>query len=415
MKSNRLFSSALAVAVLSVFTVAAPSAMAIVAYNVPAGTVGNQAFGGALGMDFTVNDSIIIDSLGVFDSGSNGLSTPITARIFDRTRPQVAIATLVFPAGSPGTLIDGSRFLDLTVPLQLPAGFQGTIVASGYNGAEPNGNQGSVALGLTTDNGGGLISFLPTTRFGNDPNQFPFSGDGGPANRYAAGTFNFGASKATVVDVDLQNATAILSQPNFNVGQAINGNVTPSIQFNGWANSALGNNTAVFETVSDIATEHGAHLQFTLTSGGFSGHTLGRFRLSVTGDDRSEFADGLPNGGDVDANWIVLEIESIMSTNPTTLFTELGDLSILASGGQADTETYVVNATTSLANITGFRLEMLEDPSLPGSGPGRAGNSNYVLLEFAVTAQAVILPEPSSVVLLLVGGAGLVARRRRMA
>lgn len=43
-----------------------------------------------------------------------------------------------------------------------------------------------------------------------------------------------------------------------------------------------------------------------LHSGGFWGssfvHTLGLFRLSVTGDDRATFADGLSANGDVTAN-----------------------------------------------------------------------------------------------------------------
>jgi hypothetical protein len=45
-------------------------------------------------------------------------------------------------------LVDGSRFKDLIDPLHLPDGFQGTIVAEGYNSAEPNGNAGA-ALPIT--------------------------------------------------------------------------------------------------------------------------------------------------------------------------------------------------------------------------------------------------------------------------
>jgi hypothetical protein len=39
-----------------------------------------------------------------------------------------------------------------------------------------------------------------------------------------------------------------------------------------------------------------------------------------------------------------------------------------------------------LTGITGFRLEVLPDGSLPGHGPGRAVNGNFVLNEFRVTA-----------------------------
>ncbi|MCA9271019.1 MAG: hypothetical protein KDA41_21205, partial [Planctomycetales bacterium] len=74
------------------------------------------------------------------------------------------------------------------------------------------------------------------------------------------------------------------------------------------------------------------------------------------------------------------------------------DLSLLASGPAASVETYTITALTDLTAITGFRIEMLDDPSLPSGGPGRASNGNFVLLEFAVSHQALI-PEPGSVAL----------------
>jgi hypothetical protein len=36
--------------------------------------------------------------------------------------------------------------------------------------------------------------------------------------------------------------------------------------------------------------------------------------------------------------------------------------------------------------ITGFRLEVLADPSLISDGPGRSANGNIVLSDFAVSA-----------------------------
>jgi hypothetical protein len=110
-----------------------------IAYVVPAGQVGNQAFGGSLGMDFSVTTPIVIDQLGVFDDGSNGLNLPITARLYNTTT-QAQLASLTFPVGTPGMLIGGSRFLPLATPITLPAGFLGTIVAEGYGATEQNGN-----------------------------------------------------------------------------------------------------------------------------------------------------------------------------------------------------------------------------------------------------------------------------------
>src|SRR6516165_2922004 len=112
-----------------------------IAYQVPAGTVGQQAFNGPLGMDFNVQQSVVITELGVFDSGSDGLAVPLTATLYNRDT-QTAVASLTFAAGQTGTLIDGSRFLPLATPVVLAPGFHGTIVAEGYGASEPNGNAG---------------------------------------------------------------------------------------------------------------------------------------------------------------------------------------------------------------------------------------------------------------------------------
>jgi hypothetical protein len=160
-----------------------------IAYQVPAGTVGQQAFNGPLGMDFNVQQSVVITELGVFDSGSDGLAVPLTATLYNRDT-QTAVASLTFAAGQTGTLIDGSRFLPLATPVVLAPGFHGTIVAEGYGASEPNGNAGLQPITWTND-GGGLLQFVGSARFGFTPGAFPTNSDSGPANRYAAGTFEF--------------------------------------------------------------------------------------------------------------------------------------------------------------------------------------------------------------------------------
>ena len=160
-----------------------------IAYLVPAGTAGNQAFGGALGMHFDVDRPVIITRLGVFDSGGDGLFLPISARLYNRDTLAV-VASLTFEPGDDGELIDGSRFKTLTAPLSLPAGFRGTIVASGYGAEEQNGNAGGVDLGLTTFDGA-CLRFVGTSSYGLDGAGYSDTPDGGPANRYAAGTFAF--------------------------------------------------------------------------------------------------------------------------------------------------------------------------------------------------------------------------------
>ncbi|MBM4033770.1 MAG: PEP-CTERM sorting domain-containing protein, partial [Planctomycetes bacterium] len=162
----------------------------LTSYVVAPGQVGNQAYTGALGMDFDLMQPTVISRFGIFDSGSDGLSATLNVRLYDRTATATALATLTFSPGDPGTLIGGSRWKDLATPLLLPAGFRGSIVASGFNATDLNGNNIS-PLPWTFDSFNGSMLFVGGARYGADPNTYPTTGDGGPANRYAAGTFTY--------------------------------------------------------------------------------------------------------------------------------------------------------------------------------------------------------------------------------
>ncbi|MFL5242961.1 MAG: PSD1 and planctomycete cytochrome C domain-containing protein [Gemmataceae bacterium] len=85
------------------------------------------------------------------------------------------------------------------------------------------------------------------------------------------------------------------------------------------------------------------------------------------------------------ATWTVLEPTSSQSAGGATL-TKQPDKSILAGGKSLDTDTYTIGLSTDLKAITAIRLEALPDKSLPGNGPGRADNGNFVLGEFRVLA-----------------------------
>jgi len=84
---------------------------------------------------------------------------------------------------------------------------------------------------------------------------------------------------------------------------------------------------------------------------------------------------------DEQIQWHVLIPDSIKSSGDSTL-TLLDDHSVLASGTNPAKDTYNITATTMLQNITAIRLECLTHESLPGGGPGRYPNSNFVLSEF---------------------------------
>lgn len=236
------------------------------------------------------------------------------------------------------------------------------------------------------------------------------------------------ARTAEAAPVVLQNATATFSQSaygNFSVATAIDGIIGG---FNGWAiYPQIRNQTAVFETASDVGSPWGTLLTFTLNHSFWNGtpaaseHALGRFRLSATTDDRSLFADGLPTGGDVYANWTVLDPFSFTALSGS-LMTKLGDNSLLVAENDFVNEVYTVQALTYLTGITGFRLEALRHPSLPRCGPGlQDSNGNFVLAEFQVDAVPLApllqtVPEPSSLLVFTCTFAviGLARNRRKL-
>jgi len=84
--------------------------------------------------------------------------------------------------------------------------------------------------------------------------------------------------------------------------------------------------------------------------------------------------------------WTVLHPRSAASAGGATLAVQ-EDGSILASGSNASPDTYTIVAETDLERITGLRIEVLPDASLPAGGPGRCANGNLALAE--VTLEAV--------------------------
>jgi Protein of unknown function (DUF1553)/Protein of unknown function (DUF1549)/Planctomycete cytochrome C len=62
----------------------------------------------------------------------------------------------------------------------------------------------------------------------------------------------------------------------------------------------------------------------------------------------------------------------------------LSDGSLLAGGANPEADTYIIKAPLSIAGITGVRLEVLPDSSLPHNGPGRDPAGNFFLSDFDV-------------------------------
>jgi mono/diheme cytochrome c family protein len=90
-------------------------------------------------------------------------------------------------------------------------------------------------------------------------------------------------------------------------------------------------------------------------------------------------------------NWVALPPTAFSTASGTVLVAQPDD-SLLATAVNPETEVYTVTARTDLTNITGIRVDVLTDGSLPADGPGRAVNGNFHLTEFRVRASPTTRP-----------------------
>ncbi len=198
------------------------------------GTGGSQqSFGNSLGLDFEVISPIDVLSMGVFDGGATtrkeflgvDQSSGLTVQIYQITNPGtpssagcmtnpsiactgslISSTQVHFDPSNMGTQDNADAFLSLESAVELLPGYYSVVAFNDFNwntdGVSPNP--------FTTENdGGGLISFVGSGRFapptpcgyppfpssGNCSSGyyfgFPTSVDGGPTDRYMAGTFGY--------------------------------------------------------------------------------------------------------------------------------------------------------------------------------------------------------------------------------
>lgn len=225
------------------------------------------------------------------------------------------------------------------------------------------------------------------------------------------------AGAATAGPVSLDNETATFCQDGYPIYDAFDGGFGSG---SGWAiDPTEGNNqVAVVKAGNDIGGSGETRLTFRLHMFWGGQHTIGKFRLSATTSGRSTYgqgatcSDATPGGG---ASWTVLFPQVVASQNGQTL-TVQPDGSVLASGNNPDGDLVTFQVTTTLRGITGFRLEVLTDPSFVNNGPGRAGNGNFVLNELTLDASPIV-PVPAleswAMALMALLLAGIAMRRLR--
>ena len=189
-----------------------------IVYDIEAGTTGTQDFDGALGMDFDTNAELTVTALGAFDEDSDGLNRDINVQLWSRDGAAgvEVLAELNFTGDDPGTLEGGQRFKALADPVTLPAGSY-TIVATGYGAGESNINasgQPASDFGMSTNDADGAITFVGGSRWG-PAGAFPPNADGGPAQRYGAGTFKVAPPVPdTVADKGTWGNTGTVTRPD---------------------------------------------------------------------------------------------------------------------------------------------------------------------------------------------------------
>jgi hypothetical protein len=90
--------------------------------------------------------------------------------------------------------------------------------------------------------------------------------------------------------------------------------------------------------------------------------------------------------------WQVVKPDAVSSRDGATL-TVQADHSVLSGGKAPDRDVYTVSFTAELKGVTGLRVEVLTDDSLPHKGPGRQDNGNLHLSEVRVTTAPKGKPE----------------------
>src|SRR5262249_54698408 len=122
-------------------------------------------------------------------------------------------------------------------------------------------------------------------------------------------------------------------------------------------------------------------------------------RLSRAPDDEAAaaaLAELLPDGG-ASPGWTILQ-PAVMTSAAGATLTRLPDGSVLAGGRHPAVDTSTIEAVTTLAGITGLRLEAIPDPGLPHHGSGRdavSGNFHLDAIRLsAATGPAGAAPVP---------------------
>jgi hypothetical protein len=182
-----------AAASLAAMLAASPAA-AVLVYDTPVTTPGNQSWTGTLGLNFTVNRTISFNTLGTFDSGKDGITSLIAVTVLDMNGNTVAPVALFLGASNPtGAAYVTQRVTKFTLT---PGDYQ--LAAVGYNQVDQNYNAGFVGLpgAITFNSFGGALTATGTAYNFDTSGSLATIADVG-LTRYGAGTMGYVPEPAT--------------------------------------------------------------------------------------------------------------------------------------------------------------------------------------------------------------------------
>jgi len=190
---------------------------------------GNQLYSGNLGLDFTVNQPIVVNALGAFDASTpNGFFGAINVGIWSNPGGALVVGPATLGPGFGDFNLNGDQFRTLLTPVVLLPGNYSVVAL--YNGIDANGNATFGGFAPSTENGdSGAISFTGTGRYDtNGALDFPLScvGCSPVTNEFVAGTFeyevceaptltkSFGAPNGSILAGQTSTLTFVLTSPN---------------------------------------------------------------------------------------------------------------------------------------------------------------------------------------------------------
>jgi hypothetical protein len=155
-------------------------------YDAAPGLVGNQAWAGTLGLDFTVNAKISVSSLGAFDNGGDGVSGHVFTTIFNASGTPVT--PIIDFAGSLNPTHAAYVSQSLSPVFLDPGQYQ--LASWGYSAADNNFNTYGANPGPVTFDplGGSLTANGSWYSNPGDAGTLATIADVG-STRYGAGTF----------------------------------------------------------------------------------------------------------------------------------------------------------------------------------------------------------------------------------